>query len=315
VLSQEVEGKYYLSDRIKPTILSNGSGNFVSNSDIDQVVARPLTASMHKMHRACQDNYYSDLFINSHGANRPGINVPKSLSDLSKYGPEAATIYEVIAKNWLAMLAEDYEYEHQTGHVTDHPEFVGTANIPLKPGYKAVYDADSESKDKKEDDTEKDGGEGKPLGKKAKAFVHEGANPKPQRPTQNWLIGKNGQLTKYNVGTGATRTSTLAEITDGSGQKKKVQLMTEKRGVLDLTEIGWVSYKLLEGCMIASPKVTEQLFTQMEEVGQFRLDPEKVINEITQIMVHDMAKMRNNAANLKKGDIMSYGEKEKVTGL
>ena len=53
VLSQEVEGKYYLSDRIKPTILSNGSGNFVSNSDIDQVVARPLTASMHKMHRAC----------------------------------------------------------------------------------------------------------------------------------------------------------------------------------------------------------------------------------------------------------------------
>lgn len=77
VLSQEVEGKYYLSDRIKPTILSNGSGNFVSNSDIDQVVARPLTASMHKMHRACQDNYYSDVFINSHGADRPSEHLSK----------------------------------------------------------------------------------------------------------------------------------------------------------------------------------------------------------------------------------------------
>ena len=282
----------------------------------------PLTDSIAKVvgvdpklltHRTARKTHV--MAKGSHGANRPGINVPKSLSELSKYGPEAATIYEVIAKNWLAMLAEDYEYEHQTGHVTDHPEFVGTANIPLKPGYKAVYDADSESKDKKEDDTEKDGGEGKPLGKKAKAFVHEGANPKPQRPTQNWLIGKNGQLTKYNVGTGATRTSTLAEITDGSPSKKKVQLMTEKRGVLDLTDIGWLSYKLLEGCMIASPKITETLFNQMEEVGKFKLDPEKVVNEITKIVIHDMAKMRDNAATIKKGDGMAYGEKEKVTGL
>ena len=77
VLAQEVEGKFYLSDRIKPTILSNGSGNFVSNSDIDQMVARPLTASMHKMHRACQDNYYSDIFIHSHGEDRPSDYMTK----------------------------------------------------------------------------------------------------------------------------------------------------------------------------------------------------------------------------------------------
>ena len=77
VLSQEVEGKYYLSDRIKPTILSNGSGKFVSNSDIDQVVARPLTASMHKMHRACQDNYYSNIFIHSRGKDRPSERLSK----------------------------------------------------------------------------------------------------------------------------------------------------------------------------------------------------------------------------------------------
>lgn len=77
VLQLEVEGKYYLSERIKPTILSNGSGNFLSDSDIDQLIARPLTASMHKMHRACQDNYYSDIFIRSHGAERPSENLTK----------------------------------------------------------------------------------------------------------------------------------------------------------------------------------------------------------------------------------------------
>ncbi len=77
ILSKNVDEKYYLSERIKPTILSNGSGKFVSKSDIDQCIARPLTASMHKMHRACQDNYYSDLFIQSNGSNRPSEYLSK----------------------------------------------------------------------------------------------------------------------------------------------------------------------------------------------------------------------------------------------
>lgn len=63
LLSMEVEQKYYLSERIKPTILANGSKNFESKSEINQMTARPLTASMVKMHRACQDNYYSDEFL------------------------------------------------------------------------------------------------------------------------------------------------------------------------------------------------------------------------------------------------------------
>jgi len=65
VLERNVEKKYYLSERIKPTILSDGSKNFKSKSDINQMIARPLTATMVKMHRACQDNYYSDEFINT----------------------------------------------------------------------------------------------------------------------------------------------------------------------------------------------------------------------------------------------------------
>jgi len=66
VLEKEVDGKYYLSDIIKPTILADGSKNFKSKSEIDQLIARPLTATMAKMHRACQDNYFSDDFIQSY---------------------------------------------------------------------------------------------------------------------------------------------------------------------------------------------------------------------------------------------------------
>ena len=68
LLAQEVEQKYFLSERIKPTLLADGSANFKSKSDINMRIARPLTATMHKMHRACQDNYYSQDFIESHGA-------------------------------------------------------------------------------------------------------------------------------------------------------------------------------------------------------------------------------------------------------
>jgi len=64
ILDKNVEKKYYLSEIIKPTILADGSKNFKSKSTIDQLVARPLTATMAKMHRACQDNYFSDDFIN-----------------------------------------------------------------------------------------------------------------------------------------------------------------------------------------------------------------------------------------------------------
>lgn len=64
LLEIEVDEKYYLSEKIKPTILSDGSKNFKSKSEINQLIARPLTATMVKMHRACQDNYYSDEFIN-----------------------------------------------------------------------------------------------------------------------------------------------------------------------------------------------------------------------------------------------------------
>lgn len=71
VLANNVNQKYFLSEKIKPTILADGSANFKSKSDINMSIARPLTATMHKMHRACQDNYYSQDFIESHGAVNP----------------------------------------------------------------------------------------------------------------------------------------------------------------------------------------------------------------------------------------------------
>ncbi len=77
VLGVSVDKKYFLSERIKPTLLADGSANFKSKSEINMRIARPLTATMHKMHRACQDNYYSQDFIESHGDVNPAETMDK----------------------------------------------------------------------------------------------------------------------------------------------------------------------------------------------------------------------------------------------
>lgn len=57
ILETNVDDKYYLSEKILKTIMSNGTGGYYAKSEIDLDIARPLTATMAKMHRASQDNY------------------------------------------------------------------------------------------------------------------------------------------------------------------------------------------------------------------------------------------------------------------
>lgn len=65
ILDKNVDKKYILSKKILKTILKHGTGGYYSKSEIDLEIARPLTRTMVKMHRANQDNYYSNLFINN----------------------------------------------------------------------------------------------------------------------------------------------------------------------------------------------------------------------------------------------------------
>lgn len=54
---EEIGEKYFLSERIKKTILSSGPGGLYGEPEIDRDIALPLLSSMHKMHRAGTDNY------------------------------------------------------------------------------------------------------------------------------------------------------------------------------------------------------------------------------------------------------------------
>jgi len=63
LLEKKVDEKYYLTERILKTVLKDEHKGYRRKADINQIIARPLTRTMHKMHRASQDNYYSDAFV------------------------------------------------------------------------------------------------------------------------------------------------------------------------------------------------------------------------------------------------------------
>jgi len=116
ILSKSVDEKYYLSDKIKPTILANGSKNFLSKSEINQLIARPLTASMVKMHRACQDNYYSEDFITA--------KMPKKYKEkvFTKKELESHRIRKLTPQEAFALqgFEKEFHYNAKTAGVSDH---------------------------------------------------------------------------------------------------------------------------------------------------------------------------------------------------
>lgn len=221
----------------------------------------------------------------SHGANRPGLTVPDSLASLSQYGPGAREIYVLLAKNYLATLAEDYIYEQQTANLVYKPNFVSTINIPLSAGWKAIFNTDPDT------DT------GTQFGKIAEPFVHTGYPTKPTTPTMKWLFK---ELNKYNVGTGATQTSTYADITNA---RSKYPLLKSTRGKITLTEYGEWSAKLMQGTKLADLKITQDLNNRMhllrkskagwKEIGQW-------LDEEMDILMYDSKIILANGENLRK---------------
>ncbi|MBZ1513746.1 DNA topoisomerase [Leuconostoc mesenteroides] len=224
----------------------------------------------------------------AHGANRPGENVPQTTQSLAKFGSSGPAIYEVLAKNYLAMLAEDYVYDHVTANLKDYPEFKTAFNIPIKLNFKLVYDSQKAIKVEEGEEEESISGQ---LGPQAMPYLHEGANPKPQVPTTKWIMAF---LEKHNVGTGATRVSTLSEMSRGTKA-----MLTEKRGKLGLTETGNVSAIMVKDTWIASPKITKRLFEMMDQVGRFEMTMVQVLDSATKVVEHDMPIMLDNAQTLE----------------
>ncbi|MCR5625364.1 MAG: DNA (cytosine-5-)-methyltransferase [Lachnospiraceae bacterium] len=60
LLDDKVDEKYFLTKKLEPTILGYGTKGYIVKPTIDLPVSKTLCATMHKMHRASQDNYVTD---------------------------------------------------------------------------------------------------------------------------------------------------------------------------------------------------------------------------------------------------------------
>ncbi|ROR75962.1 DNA topoisomerase-3 [Plantibacter flavus] len=239
----------------------------------------------------------------AHGANRPGPKVPASMAAIeAKYGPVAPLIYEELARSYLAMLAADYRYEAQVGHLESYPQFIGKVSVPKFAGWKAVFfDADD-----KDDDENTKG-----LGTKADPLVFEIIPPRPEHPSMKWLMK---QLEKRDVGTGATRTSTYADVT---GTKAKYPLLKDARGKITMSEFGDMSYRLLPGTQIGDLTTTEQVYGVMRDIAAGTTSTDDALAVVADWVRADIVTMQRNAATMHKdlGLAPRAAAKEKIEGV
>jgi DNA (cytosine-5)-methyltransferase 1 len=103
LLENEVDNKYYLSEKIKKTILSDGTGGYKYKADYNLLTSRPLTFTMHKMHRASQDNYYSDSFINGKYQKKSNsvIECDEGKNNIRRITPKEALLLQGFNKSFI----------------------------------------------------------------------------------------------------------------------------------------------------------------------------------------------------------------------
>lgn len=232
----------------------------------------------------------------AHGANRPGLVVPPSMSEIrSAHGELGVLIYDEVARSWLASLCEDYQYEAQSGHLQEYPTFLGKTAVPKAPGWKAVR----ETVDEDESDESSSG-----LGTNADPFIHEVIPPRPAYPTMAWLMkqlerGAGSENldddAREPIGTGATRTSTFAEISAPKSKQRPHPLFVEKKGRISLTDEGELGYLVLPGTKIGSLGITAEVFDAMRRVAAGEVTAESELAKVADLVVHDVAKMQANA--------------------
>lgn len=226
----------------------------------------------------------------AHGAIRPGSKVPENPEDLASYGGCAPEIWREVTKGALAILAEDYVYELRPAHLARHPDFKGEARRTLRRGWRDVAD-DGRAKEEE------------PPGTRATSFVHEAKDKRPQEPSVDWLRKR---LEKHDVGTGATRVSTLSEVCAqdpkaprGRRPPRARQLMDQtKTGKIRLTDLGRTVYSVTRGCTIADLATTERIQRMCRQAAEGTLGVEAALSDCTAVVAADIDRMRENARSL-----------------
>jgi len=110
ILDKKVDEKYFLTKKILPTILGEGTKGYIVKPTIDMPISKTLTATMHKMHRASQDNYFTDD-INSE-------NISDHRSNIRKLTPNECRKLQGFPSDWNQVVSDCQAYKQFGNAVT-----------------------------------------------------------------------------------------------------------------------------------------------------------------------------------------------------
>lgn len=120
ILDKDVEEKYFISKNMIGTILGEGTKGYIVKPTIDQPICKTLTATMHKMHRASQDNYFTDkINYNKYcGENK---------TDIRKLTPNECRKLQGFPSDWKQVVSDTQAYK-QFGNAVTVDVIYGVAN-------------------------------------------------------------------------------------------------------------------------------------------------------------------------------------------
>ena len=113
LLDENVEEKYFLTEKISKTILGCGTKGYIVKPTIDLPISKTLTATMHKMHRASQDNYFTDK-----------INYERNVADktkrinIRKLTPNECRKLQGFPSDWKQVVSDIQAYKQFGNAVT-----------------------------------------------------------------------------------------------------------------------------------------------------------------------------------------------------
>ncbi|MDD6469155.1 MAG: DNA cytosine methyltransferase [Bacilli bacterium] len=112
LLDENVDEKYFLTNKIVKTILGNGTKNYIVKPTIDLPISKTLTATMAKMHRASQDNYVTDEINYQRNCNK--IN----RVNIRKLTPNECRKLQGFPSDWKQVVSDCQAYKQFGNAVT-----------------------------------------------------------------------------------------------------------------------------------------------------------------------------------------------------
>ncbi len=113
LLDKNVEEKYFLTKKIGNTILGVGTKGYIVKPTIDLPISKTLTATMHKMHRASQDNYVTD----NNNFNR-NVKDKERRIPIRKLTPNECRQLQGFPSEWVQVVSDCQAYKQFGNAVT-----------------------------------------------------------------------------------------------------------------------------------------------------------------------------------------------------